>query len=180
VDRSRRRWGWHELDAAWATHLVADARLPAGSTVLDIGAGTGAITAALFDAGARVIAVEAHPARAQHLRERFGRAVVVVQADAGALRLPRRPYHVVANPPFAVTAALLRRLLQPGSRLVSARLILQQQAAVRWASSAAPGANRWQRDYAASLGPPVPRRAFSPRPHVPARILDLRRRVSNI
>jgi 23S rRNA (adenine-N6)-dimethyltransferase len=176
VDGSRRRWGWHELDAACAQRLVADARLPAGSTVLDIGAGTGAITTALLDAGARVIAVEAHPTRAQRLRRRFGGRIVVVQADAAELRLPRHPYHVVANPPFHVTAALLRRLLQPGSRLVSARLILQQQAAVRWASSAAPGANRWQRDYVTSLGDRVPRRAFRPSPHVDARVLRIERR----
>ncbi len=176
MDASRRRWGWHELDAAWARRLVADARLAAGSTVLDVGAGTGAITTALVEGGVRVIAVEAHPGRAQHLRERFGSRIVVVQVDAAELRLPRRPYHVVANPPFHVTAALLRRLLQPGSRLVSARLILQQQATVRWASSDAPGATRWQRYYAASLGDRVPRDAFRPVPHVNARVLNLDRR----
>jgi 23S rRNA (adenine-N6)-dimethyltransferase len=178
VDGSRRRWGWHELDATWARRLVADARLAAGSTVLDIGAGTGAITTALVDAGVRVVAVEAHPARAQHLRERFGNRIVVVQADAADLRLPRRPYHVVANPPFHVTAALLRRLLQPGSRLVSARLILQHQAAVRWASSDGPGALRWQRTFQMSLGPSVPRRAFRPAPRVSARVLWVARRPS--
>jgi len=175
VDASRRRWGWHELDATWAQRLVADARLAAGSTVLDVGAGTGAITAALLDAGARVIAVEAHRGRAQCLREHFGDRVTVVQADATDLRLPRRPYHVVANPPFHVTTALLRRLLQPGSRLVSARLIVQHQAAARWVSGAAPGAGRWRRDYAVSLGPRVPRAAFAPRPPVNARVLRLER-----
>jgi len=175
VDASRRRWGWHELDAAWARRLVADAGLRAGSTVLDIGAGTGAITAALLDVGARVVAVEAHPGRAQCLRERFDGRIVVVQADTADLRLPRRPFHVVANPPFHVTAALLRRLLQPGSRLVSARLILQDQAARRWASWAAPGAPRWRRSYDVTLGPKVPRAAFVPAPHVQVRILGLRR-----
>jgi 23S rRNA (adenine-N6)-dimethyltransferase len=175
VDSSRRRWGWHELDTAWARRLVAEAHLAAGSTVLDIGAGTGAITTALLDVGARVIAVEAHPRRAQRLRERFGDRVVVVQADAAELRLPRRPFHVVANPPFHVTTALLRRILQPGGRLVSARMILQHQAAARWATGSAPGAHRWSRDYAVSLGARVPRRAFRPAPHVDARVLCIER-----
>ena len=100
--------------------------------MLDIGAGHGVITEALLTAGARVIAVELHPDRVHVLRARFGDTAVVVRADAADLRLPRRPYHVVANPPFGATAALLRRLLQPGSRLASAHLVLQEQAAVRW------------------------------------------------
>jgi 23S rRNA (adenine-N6)-dimethyltransferase len=175
VDASRRRWGWHELDVSWARRLVVDARLSAGSTVVDIGAGTGAITSALLDTGARVIAVEAHPGRAQRLRERFGDGVLVVQTDAADLRLPRRPYHVIANPPFHVTSALLRRLLQPGSRLVSARLVLQEQAARKWSSPSAPGAPRWRRDYEASLGARVPRQAFAPSPSVNARVLRIDR-----
>ena len=143
---------------------------------MDIGAGAGAITALLVAACARVIAVEAHPQRADHLRARFGHDIVVVQADAADLRLPTRPYHVVANPPFAVTTALLRRLLQPGSRLLSARLVLQQQAARRWVSPAAPAAARWRRDYEVDLGPRVPRRAFEPAPRVDARVLIIDRR----
>lgn len=145
--------------------------------MLDVGAGTGAITAPLVAAGMRVIAVEAHPGRAAHLRRRFGDRVVVVQVDASDLRLPRRPYHVVANPPFEISTALLRRLLQPGSRLVSARLLLQDQAARRWAGPHAPGARRWSPDFAVSLGPRVPRAAFSPPPRVDVRILAIDRRA---
>jgi 23S rRNA (adenine-N6)-dimethyltransferase len=134
------------------------------------------LTEPLVETGARVVAVEAHPERARHLRARFGDAVVVVQADAADLRLPRRPYHVVANPPFSVSGALLRRLLQPGSRLVSARLVVQEQAARRWAGSAAPGVRRWVRTHHASLGPRVPRSAFDPPPRVHARVLVIERR----
>ena len=173
---SQRRWGWHQLDAGWANRLVADACIAPGSVVLEVGAGVGALTAPLVAAGARVIAVEAHPERARHLCEDFGDAIVVVQADAGDLRLPRRPYHVVSNPPFGVTAALLRRVLQPGSRLLSAHVILQEQAARRWARSRAPGVRRWGRTFEASIGLRVPRSAFRPRPHVDTRVLVIRRR----
>lgn len=171
-----RRWGWHRLDPGWAERLVHDARLTPGATVLDIGAGTGALTAPLVEAGARVIAVEAHPDRAQALHERFGRSVVVVRADAASLRLPRRPFHVVANPPFAVSSPLLRRLLQPGSRLVSAHLVLQEQVVRRWTGPQAPGAARWWRTFEATPGQRVPRHAFHPAPAVDARVLVLRRR----
>lgn len=170
---SRRRWGWHQLEPDWAERLVAEADLPPGAWVLDVGAGRGALTRPLLDAGARVIAVETHPGRALELRRRFGDDIVVVRADARDLRLPRRPFHVVANPPFNATSDLLRRLLSNGSRLVSARLVLQEQAARRWAGPAAPGVQRWGRRYETALGPPVPRSAFVPPPRVPSRVLEV-------
>jgi len=110
-------WGWHQLDARWAERLVADSGVGRGDLVVDVGAGTGALTAPLIDAGARVIAIELHPRRAEALRKRFGRLAVVVEADAADLRLPRRPFHVVANPPFAITTALVNRLLAQGSQM---------------------------------------------------------------
>ena len=170
------RWGWHQLDRSWAEQLVTDAEVRPGDLVVDVGAGRGALTGPLVDAGARVIAVELHPGRAAYLRDRFGTRILLVRADARALRLPKRPYKVVANPPFDVTTPLIRRLLQPGSRLISAQLLLQEQAARRWCALDAPGANRWRRDYDAALGRTVPRAAFAPRPPVNCRVLTLTRR----
>jgi 23S rRNA (adenine-N6)-dimethyltransferase len=177
VPAAPRPWGWHQLHPDWACRLVADSGVGHGDLVLDVGAGLGALTAPLVDAGARVIAVEAHPARAAELRGRFGRRVTVVVADAADLRLPRHPFHVVADPPFAVTSALLRRLVDPGSRLLGAHLVLQEAAARRWAGPDAPAAARWHRAFTPSLGQQVPRTAFRPPPTVGARVLVLRRRA---
>ena len=170
------RWGWHRIDPRWAERLVRDAGVGRGDLVLDVGAGTGAVTAPLLETGARVIAVEAHPGRAAHLRQRFGRDLTVVEADARDLRLPRRPFHVVANPPFAATSDLLRRLVHHGSRLEGAHLVLQTQAARRWAGPDAPGARRWRAQLDARIGPQVPRSAFRPAPRVDSHVLVLRRR----
>ena len=82
----RTPWGYHELFDPWAERLVDAARIHLGDLVLDIGAGSGALTAKLLAAGARVIAVELHPQRARRLRQRFGSSVVVVEADASDLR----------------------------------------------------------------------------------------------
>lgn len=173
---SPRKWGWHELDSEWAQRLVASASIREGDLVLDIGAGSGAVTAPLLAAGAHVIAVELHPNRARHLAKAFGSQVTVVKQDACDLRLPTRPFAVVASVPYAVTSPLLRRLTQRGSRLTSAHLIVQSQAAARWASPSAPAASRWCRTFQASVGPVVPRRAFNPPPRVDSRVLVIRRR----
>ena len=105
------RWGWHQLDKRWAARLVESADVRPGDLVVDVGAGAGVITTQLLRAGASVVAVELHPRRVSLLRDQFAkRPVIVVRADAADLRLPRRSFKVVANPPFGVTTALLRRL----------------------------------------------------------------------
>jgi 23S rRNA (adenine-N6)-dimethyltransferase len=155
--------------------VVADAGIRPGDLVLDVGAGRGALTAPLVDVGARVIAVELHPGRAAALRARFGPTVTVVVADAADLRLPTRPFRVVANPPFAISTALLRRLVAPGSRLVRADVVVPWHMARRWAGGQAPGWARWQRTFSARLGRPLPRSAFSPPPPNGVALLVLER-----
>ena len=175
--QARGAWGWHPLDSRWAQRVVDAAGVEPGELVLDVGAGLGALTAPLVRAGARVIAVELHPGRADRLRKRFADApVTVVRTDAGDLRLPSRPFRVVSSPPYNISTLLLKRLLAPGSRLVSADLVLQRQVATRWARGEAPGANRWFRHYNPSLGLRLPRKAFTPPPHVDSAVLQLRKR----
>ncbi|MEP6665471.1 MAG: rRNA adenine N(6)-methyltransferase family protein [Nocardioidaceae bacterium] len=171
--RSRRQWGWHCLGPEWAQRVVDASAVGAGDLVLDVGAGTGALTAPLVAAGARVVAVELNPERAASLKERFGDAVTVVRADLRDLRLPRRPFRVVASPPYSASADLLR-LLMSTDRLLSADLVLQRAVARRL--MAAPPSRRHTRRYVFELGMPVPRRAFSPPPQVDSVVLRVRRR----
>jgi 23S rRNA (adenine-N6)-dimethyltransferase len=179
VSGERARWGWHQLDSRWAEQMVADAGIGPGHLVVDVGAGTGALTRPLVEHGARVIAVELHPDRARALRDRFiGLDVKVVRADASELRLPKRPFRVVANPPFSITVSLLRRLVAPGSRLVRADVIVPWHTARRWASGSGPGSDRWARTFEPKLGRPLPRSAFRPAPPSGVAILTITRKRS--
>jgi 23S rRNA (adenine-N6)-dimethyltransferase len=170
-------WGWHQLSSRWARRVVADAGIAPGDLVLDVGAGTGAITRALVAAGARVVAIELHPQRAAYLRGQFDqRDVTVVCADASDLRLPRRSFKVVSNPPFGITTSLVKRLVSPGSRLIRADLLVPWHAAERWSSRDAPGRGRWESDFMARLGRPPPRSAFRPPPPNDVAVLVVVRR----
>jgi 23S rRNA (adenine-N6)-dimethyltransferase len=170
-----RRWGWHRLDRGWAARIVAAADVTPGDLVLDIGAGDGALSDALLRAGARVVAFELHPDRVLALRRRFaGREVKVVAADAADLRLPRQAFRVVANPPFTIAMAVVRRLVAPGSRLVAADLVVPRHVANRWCSGAAGGERRWGAQFDASLGMAVPARSFHPAVERDAVVLRIR------
>ena len=168
--RSRRAWGWHRLADEWAARVVAAAEVRPGELVLDIGAGTGALTGYLVRAGARVVAVELHPGRAALLRQRFPQ-ITVVQADAVNLRLPGRPFRVVASPPYGITADLLDLLLAAGTRLVRADLVLQRAVVRKYADH-----RRAARAHRMSTGLVVPRHAFRPPPRVDSAVLVVRRR----
>jgi 23S rRNA (adenine-N6)-dimethyltransferase len=169
--RSRRSWGWHPLVDEWAGRIVADAGVRPGELVVDVGAGHGALTAHLVTAGARVVAVELHPARAERLRARFAAAdVTVVCVDVAEFRWPHRPFRVVASPPYGRGSELLRALLAPGSRLAAADLVLQRAVVRRYAERG--GSRRWD----VRQGRSLPRQAFRPPPRVDSAVLVVRRR----
>jgi 23S rRNA (adenine-N6)-dimethyltransferase len=153
-----------------------------GRLVLDLGAGGGAITAALAQAGARVIAVERDPRLAARLRRRFEGEprVRVVEADLRRVPLPRREFLVAASPPFSLTTALCRRLLgDPAVPLAGAELIVQWGAA-RWLASPRPRDAEtawWAARYQIRLTQVIGAASFAPAPRVDAARLSVRPRV---
>jgi 23S rRNA (adenine-N6)-dimethyltransferase len=149
--------------------------------VLDLGAGTGVLTRALADAGARVRAVELDPAALRELRARFGGdpRVEVIEEDATAVGFPDEHFSVVANLPFAVGTAILRRLL--GDPRVP---LTQLDAIVEWGLAAKRTAVwpstllgcTWGAWYELRLARRVPRACFAPPPSVDAAVLRAIRR----
>ncbi|HZZ87060.1 MAG TPA: rRNA adenine N-6-methyltransferase family protein [Caulobacteraceae bacterium] len=174
--RSRLAQNFFAADAP-ARLLAAALPLSPGEWVYDLGAGAGALTAALLRHDVRVVAVERDPNLARKLRARFaGRAVTVVEADLRQVAL-RAPYKVVANPPFNATADLMRRLLHGAPPPDAAALVLQRQAAdkyggIRPNAAALAALPRFGLD----VTRPFSRRDFVPAPSVDVALLRLRRK----
>jgi len=152
-----------------------------GSLVLDLGAGAGALTRALADAGARVRAVELDPPAIGRLQARFRNdpRVEVVEGDATLVQLPDEPFAVVANLPFAAGTAILRRLLgDPHLLLTQLDAIVEWRLATKrtavWPSTVL--GCMWGAWHELNLVRRVPRACFAPPPSVDAAVLRATRR----
>lgn len=163
---------------ALAAELVAHACVDGDDLVVDLGAGTGRLTAELAQVVRRVIAVELEPALAEGLSGRWSN-VDVVHGDAMEMALPRETFSVVANVPFHQTTAILHRLLDdPSTPLKRADLVVEWAVAHKYA---VPWPSRlngvlWGATYEASVTRRLSRQAFLPPPSVDAGVLVWRRR----
>ena len=163
-----------------AAELVSLAEVGRDDLVLEIGSGEGIITAELARAAGYVVAMEVDRRLVQRLRQRFGpdSAVLVVEGDALRQALPGLSYRVVSNVPFDATTRLLRRLLDPASRLERAALIVQWEVArkrVRERPSTLLGVS-WAPWWDMRLVRRLPSAAFRPSPPVDAGVLLVKRR----
>ena len=124
------------IDESALGRIAAAADLTHTDTVLEIGAGLGALTHHLAAAAGRVVAVELDERLVAILNEEFRDtpSVEVVHGDILELdpaELVGGPYKVVANVPYYITAAILRHLLQASRRPELMVLTVQKEVAQR-------------------------------------------------
>ncbi|WP_129662481.1 rRNA adenine N(6)-methyltransferase family protein [Phytoactinopolyspora endophytica] len=181
---SDNRSGIHILrDHAVVRRLIRSASPGTEDLVLEFGAGTGVLTSAIADTGARVIAIERNPSFVRRLERRFELSdnVRIVQVDAREAPLPRRQYAVVANIPYAISTSLLRRLLTPAETSLEAADLVVEWGFAKRVTADQPRDYEiawWQLRYQISIVRRIPRRSFSPEPSVDSAHLAIRRRSS--
>lgn len=133
----RRGYGQHFLaDANLVDKVVAVAEVEAGDRVVEVGAGTGALSAALAEAGASVVAYEVderlRPILAETLAEsgvevRFADVMTVDLTD----ELTGEPWKLVSNLPYNVGTPLLMDVLLGVPAITIAVVMVQREVADR-------------------------------------------------
>ena len=162
--------------------IVTAAEVQAGDVVVEIGAGTGALTQALADAGAQVYAIEVDERLQPILEARFEDQTGVYLVFADILKtdiatlVGDDDYLVAANVPYYISSAILWHFLE--SRRPPLRMLLTMQYEVAERIISAPGAMNLLAVAVQFYG--VPRIAgklspavFWPRPHINSAIVSI-------
>jgi 16S rRNA (adenine1518-N6/adenine1519-N6)-dimethyltransferase len=110
-----------------------------GESVLEIGPGDGALTRALVDAGANLVAVEIDRRAVERLRAECGDRVKVVEGNILAQPLSvlardlgiRTAWRVVGNIPYNITSPILFSILDDRNAVRDATLMMQREVARR-------------------------------------------------
>jgi 16S rRNA (adenine1518-N6/adenine1519-N6)-dimethyltransferase len=183
--RPKKRLGQHFLmDRGAAGRIARLAVTQPGERVVEIGAGTGALTAALLRAGAAVTAFDIDPEMVAVLRAQPGlAAAAILQADALAFDYAGwaggEPWIAAGNLPYNIATPLLLQLAgapRPPDRIVA---MIQRDVADRLtAEPSTPGYGsltvairlRMRVERAFSVGPAQ----FYPRPNVNSAVIVLR------
>lgn len=185
--RARKRLGQHFLvDQGVARDIAAAAELRAADSVLEIGAGLGALTEHLAPVARRVVAVEIDRGIAGVLRELAAEPPVeVLHADFLDLDVAAvcgedaaTPWKIVANLPYRVTTPILHRLREHSARFE--RSIVTVQAEVADRLRARPGSRTYgamtvtmQAHFVIEPVRTVPPQAFFPEPDVLSEVICL-------
>jgi len=162
--------------------IIGAAKLERGETVLEIGAGTGNLTAEIAEIAGKVIAVEKDSKTAEALRNRFlNRSnVEIVTDDVLLMDLPKVD-KIISNLPYSISTPLTFKILFEG-RFSLAALTYQKEVADRLLAE--PGEREYSRlSVAASLLAEIkrikdfPPESFFPVPAVESTVVVLRKKA---
>lgn len=166
--------------------IVAAAGPRRGEQILEVGAGLGALTIGLAEAGAHVVAVEHDRALGGALDEVLaGRDVRLVWGDAMSLDYARllggRATRMVSNLPYSIATPLVMQLLERRTEISELVVMVQREVGERLAASPgteAYGAASAKLAYLAEARVlfKVSRRVFLPEPDVDSVVVGMRRR----
>jgi 16S rRNA (adenine1518-N6/adenine1519-N6)-dimethyltransferase len=149
----KKRFGQNFLtEPRTAARIAERATTPPGGTVLEIGPGTGALTAPLLERAGCVIAIERDADLMPGLRERFAAELdagrlTLIEGDASAIDWPplfvgRPPPHTLAgNVPYNITGLLIELAVDAADSLDAAVFMVQKEVADRLI--AAPGSKEY-------------------------------------
>ncbi|NLV58858.1 MAG: ribosomal RNA small subunit methyltransferase A [Clostridiales bacterium] len=179
--------GQHFLyDTALLESLVASTGVTKQDKVLEIGPGSGMLTACLCEAAGQVLAVEVDESILPLLRTNLALYdnVSIIQGDIRRLPLPQlcaplgQGFFVIANIPYNVTTPILDLLLESGLPIAQISVMVQKEVADKLLAGSSQEAYSLLSVKAQYYGQPslaqvVPAHAFTPPPKVDSAFINL-------
>jgi 16S rRNA (adenine1518-N6/adenine1519-N6)-dimethyltransferase len=195
--KAKKTLGQHFLNSRIVLgQIISAANVKRGELILEIGPGTGVLTTALLESGAKVLAIEKDREICELLKEKFFREINTKQLELipgdilsdkitsddksesieQSFKIIDSKYAVVANIPYYITGAILEKFLENKPRPTRMILLVQKEVADRIVA-------RDKKESVLSIsvkafGTPkiiknVPKGAFTPPPNVDSAILSI-------
>jgi 16S rRNA A1518/A1519 N6-dimethyltransferase RsmA/KsgA/DIM1 with predicted DNA glycosylase/AP lyase activity len=165
------RFGRHELVSNQVIKELCDSADVEGKVVLEIGAGTGNITAELVKRTTNGYAVEIDPLSCSKLRKRLTN-VEVINADVLSIDFPECD-RIIGNIPFDISTPLVEKVIRTGIR---SSLIVQREFAEKLVSDMLVSRLGFITQYLSDVEiiSKVSRSAYMPRPPVDTCIISIK------
>lgn len=117
--------------------IISAAELKEDDTIVEVGPGTGVLTAALAEQARRVVAIEKDHRLIEDLKKQFtDKNIEIVEADIlefdpRSYKLEPKSYKVVANLPYYITSHFIRTVFEEWPRPKLLVLMVQKEVAQR-------------------------------------------------
>lgn len=163
--------------------IINIARMSKGDLVLEFGAGKGAITNDLSNRARKVLAVEYDQKFIKKLDQLELKNTVIIKQDILKISLPREPFIVVSNIPYAITTPIMKKLLNnPLSNFQRGVLLMEKGAAKRFTSNYVkdPYVIAWRMWFDIRYVKGISRKNFSPPPKVDSAMVKINRKANPI
>jgi 16S rRNA (adenine1518-N6/adenine1519-N6)-dimethyltransferase len=140
--QAKKSLGQHFLKSKRALALIVEAgEVTDKDTVLEIGPGKGALTEKLLASGCQLIAVEKDDELLEFLKQKFAKEIVsgqltlirddIMNFEPLSHKLGARSYKLVANIPYNITGAILKKFLGAERQPKNIVLLVQKEVAER-------------------------------------------------
>ncbi|MBI2674007.1 MAG: ribosomal RNA small subunit methyltransferase A [Candidatus Zambryskibacteria bacterium] len=137
---AKKSLGQHFLKSEKALRtIVQTGKIEKNDIILEIGPGTGIMTAELLNTGAKVVAIEKDDNLHEFLKKKFGQEIVsgqltlihddILKFDLS--KLAAKSYKLIANIPYNITGAILKKFLETDYQPERMVLLVQKEVAER-------------------------------------------------
>lgn len=161
--------------------IIAQANISIKDTVLELGAGKGALTTILTKKAGKVLAVEYDAKFVEILRRKTiqNHNTKIIHQDIMRIHLPKEKFIVVSNIPYSITTPIMKMLLSnPANSFQSGVIVMEKGAAKRFTSKTIkdPYVLAWRMWFDISYVKGIAKENFSPPPKVDSAMIKIMRR----
>ncbi len=164
--------------------IIDRANINSSDTVLELGAGKGALTTLLAESAGKLLSVEYDSKFVEILKRKTAQNfnTKIIHQDIMKIFLPKDSFVVVSNIPYSITTPIMKMLLNPSSGFKKGVIVMEKGAAKRFTSKSVKDSYvlTWRMWFDIHYIKDISKNNFSPPPKVDSAMVEITRRIEPI